>query len=124
MFDFLIGYVAGERTAARAATYARSAGASSAGQTTAELMEVNNRVDRLLLVVDAMWSLLRESGWTDAQLRQRIEDLDSSDGLMDGRRTPLARQCPKCAAMVGAERSTCAFCGADMPTEPGVLDSI
>lgn len=124
MFDFLMGYVMGERAASRAATFARSAGASAAAGTAGELHDVNNRVDRLLLVVDAMWSLLKESGWTDEQLAQRIQDIDAADGVMDGRRTPQAQRCPKCDAMVEPSRSSCAFCGEPMGSEPTVLDGI
>lgn len=119
-----MGYVMGERAATRAATFARSAGAGDAGSTAGEFHDINDRVDRLLLVVDAMWSILKESGWTDEQLAQRIQELDLEDGVEDGRRTPQARRCPKCDAMVEAGRPACAFCGADMGTSPGVLDGI
>ena len=124
VLDFVMGYVAGQRVAARAHAYSRTALANSALQSGAEVDQVNERVDRLLLVVDAMWSLLRESGWTDEQLKQRIEELDAADGVMDGRRTAKARRCTKCEAMVAADRITCAFCGAEMPSAPGALDAI
>lgn len=119
-----MGYVMGERAAGRAATFARSAGSAQAGSTAGEFHDINDRVDRLLLVVDAMWSLLRESGWTDEQLAQRIQELDESDGVADGRRTPQARRCPKCDAMVEPSRPACAFCGTAMDEAPGVLDGI
>lgn len=124
MFGFVSGYVAGQRVAARSSAYSHSALANSSIQTGAEIDQVNERVDRLLLVVDAMWSLMRDSGWTDEQLQQRIAELDAADGVMDGRRTPRARPCPKCEAMVAADRSSCAFCGAETASGPGALDAI
>ena len=47
---------------------------------------LDERVDRLLMVIEAMWSLLKENGYTDEQLAARIKDLDESDGSADGRR--------------------------------------
>jgi hypothetical protein len=124
MFDFLAGFVMGERTAARSATFARAAGAASGAQTTEELYDVNARIDRLLLVVDAMWSLLKESGYTDEALAARISAIDEADGITDGKRTPQARRCGKCDAMVEPTRTTCAFCGTETGSGPGVLDSV
>jgi hypothetical protein len=125
VFDFLMGYVMGERSAARAATFARSAGATAASGDTQAMEDVNERVDRLILVVDALWSMLRESGWTDEQLAQRIHEIDLSDGLADGRRTPQARRCTSCDAMIEAGRSACAFCGKPVEGEaPVALDGI
>ncbi|MDH4306691.1 MAG: hypothetical protein OEX04_04360 [Acidimicrobiia bacterium] len=125
MFDFLMGYVMGERTAARAATMARAAAGASAGAVAGEFHDVNERVDRLILVVDAMWSLLKESGWTDEQLKARILEIDSEDGVVDGRLTPQRHRCTKCDSMVEPGRSTCTYCGADLAApQSGPTDGI
>jgi hypothetical protein len=123
MLDFLMGYVMGERSAARAAAFARSAG-GSAGTTAGEFHDINQRVDRLILVVDAMWSLLKDSGWTDEQLRARLEELDLADGVADGRRTPKPAACGGCGSMVEVGRSTCAFCGVAVSDDGPVTDGI
>jgi hypothetical protein len=121
--DFLIGYVMGERAASRAAAFSRSAGASAGAQLTGDLHDVNERIDRLLLVVDAMWSMLRERGYTDEDLAARIRSIDAADGVVDGARKPLPRRCTKCDSMVEPGRRSCAFCGAEL--EAGsVLDGI
>lgn len=112
--DFLIGYVMGERSASRAAALSRSAGAAAASQVTGELHDVNQRIDRLLLVVDALWSMLKERGYTDEDLAERIRQIDESDGAADGARKPLPRRCHKCRSMVEPGRRNCAFCGAEM----------
>jgi hypothetical protein len=80
-----------------------------------DLLDVNERVDRLLLVVDAMWSLLEEGGYTDEQLKERIEQIDSSDGVVDGRRRPQGRHCRECGTKVPADLPTCQFCGTAVP---------
>lgn len=121
--DFLIGYVLGERAASRAAAFSRGAGANAASQVTGDLFDTNARIDRLLLVVDAMWSMLRERGYTDEDLAARIRSIDESDGAVDGTRKPLPRRCGECESMVEPGRRTCAFCGAEMETG-SALDGI
>jgi len=123
MVDFLTGYVLGERAASRAAAMSRSAGASAASQVTGDLYDLGERIDRLLLVVDALWSMLKERGYTDEDLADRIRSIDAADGSEDGARRPRPRRCTKCQSMVEPGRHNCAFCGAEM--EPGsALDAI
>ena len=115
MVDFLSGYVLGERAAARAAAYSRSAGAGAGSQVVGDIHDLNDRIDRLLLVVDALWSMLKERGYTDEDLAERIRRIDTADGTADGARRPRPRPCPKCKSMVEPGRQTCAFCGAEAP---------
>ena len=114
MVDFLIGYVLGERATTRAAALSRTAGARSASQVVGGLHDVNERIDRLMLVVDALWSMLKEKGYTDEDLAARIRAIDSQDGKVDGARKPLPRRCTQCDSMVEPGRETCAFCGAPL----------
>ncbi len=110
---FLTGYVLGQH-GAQSAKLASEA-TRSGGATRSDLLDVHDRVDRLLLVVDAMWSLLEESGYTSDQLKERIESLDASDGVIDGRRRPRARHCRACGTKVPGELATCQFCGESVP---------
>jgi hypothetical protein len=112
MLNFIMGYVAGERTASRAAGFARSAGAAAQSSVAGELYDIEERVDRMLLVMEAMWSLMRENGLTDDDLAARIRELDESDGTVDGKRTPQPVRCGSCDSMVPPGRPTCTFCGA------------
>jgi hypothetical protein len=117
VFDFLMGYVIGERNARQAASLARTS--SGPGHTVVgDIHDVNERIDRMLLVVDAMWSFLQDQGFTDEHLRARIAALDASDGTTDGRRTSMPVQCPSCHAMVQAGRTVCAFCGETVESSP------
>lgn len=86
-----------------------------------DVFEINDRIDRLSLVVEAMWALMREKGLTDQDLRAMIEKLDAEDSDVDGRRRHQARKCASCQSMVEAGRSTCAICGKAMPDEPTVF---
>ena len=106
---FLTGYVLGQH-GAQSARFASSV-ASRSGASATDIMDLNDRVDRLLLVVDAMWSLLEDAGYTDEQLVERIEQIDVSDGAADGKRKPEATICVNCEAKVPGGFPACQFCG-------------
>jgi hypothetical protein len=110
---FLTGYVLGQH-GAQSARLASTA-ANLVGNSTEELLELHDRVDRLLLVVDAMWSLLEDDGHTEEQLRTRMREIDLVDGIEDGRRTGLISECGECGAKVAAGLASCQFCGTDLP---------
>jgi hypothetical protein len=110
---FLTGYVLGQHGAQSAKLASLSSSRSAAGLS--EILEIEARIDRLVLVIDAMWSLLEDSGYTDEQLRQRIEELDAADGSADGRHTPQAAECTNCGARVAPGLPACQFCGTQVP---------
>jgi len=122
MMDFMWGYVMGQKSAAQAASFARSAGASQAMTSHMRMIDVDERIDRLTLLVEAMWSLLREQGLTDEDLAARLMELDQSDGTLDGRRTPAPSTCRSCGSKVAAGLTACQFCGtavlSDTPPNP------
>ena len=100
----------GSRNATRAAGMAASAAQFSA-QPQSKLHTLSDRLDRMTLVMEAMWSLMVEQGLTEDQLTARIEGLDMADGAMDGRKVSAASECPECGAMVGRGAGHCQFCG-------------
>lgn len=106
---FLTGYVLGQHGAQSARLASSVAGRAGASST--DILDLNDRVDRLILVVDAMWSLLEEAGFTDEQLVERIERIDLSDGTADGKRRPEASTCSNCEAKVPGDLPACQFCG-------------
>lgn len=79
---------------------------------TAVRARVEQRLDQLLLVVQAMWTLLQEkTGVTDAELLARVTQLDALDGMTDGRVTRPPVKCAKCGAAVARKFNRCLFCG-------------
>jgi hypothetical protein len=81
--------------------------------------EVVHRVERLALMSQALWSLLRDRlGVTDEELMDVAKDLDLSDGYRDGRVRHASRKCPSCHRMVGKHHLRCIYCGTLMPREP------
>jgi hypothetical protein len=112
MFEFVTGYVMGSRQAGKAAGMAASAGAF-AGETS-RVLDVNERLDRLVIVVEAMWSLLEESGFTKEQLDERIEAMDAADGVADGRVQREKLRCPNCDSVVVDGIGRCQICGTEV----------
>jgi hypothetical protein len=84
----------------------------------------DQRVDQLLLVVQAMWTLVQEkTGLTDAELVARVSELDGGDGVVDGRIVRPPVKCAKCGAAVSRKFNRCLFCGKPY-LEGNVLDTV
>ncbi len=102
---------AAQADAAQARTDARDA-SRSAGEQAA-------RLDRATLACEAMWTILRDKfGLTDDDLLKRINELDLSDGKLDGkvRKTPVS--CPKCHRTMSARLPRCMYCGQAVMHDP------
>jgi hypothetical protein len=119
---FLTGYVLGQHGAQSAKLASSVAGRS--GASSHDVLDLNERLDRLILVVDAMWSLLEDAGYTDEQLVERIEQIDLLDGTADGRRKPVATTCSNCEAKVAGGLPSCQFCGTPVPGAADPIDSL
>jgi len=81
-------------------------------------MEIENlemRLESLVTLNEAMWQLLCETtGLSDAHLVYRLNELDASDGRVDGKKQVRANRCD-CGAMVNARLTNCQFCGGPAP---------
>ena len=121
---FMVGYVLGEH-GRQSARLAAQAGTRS-GPSSEDFFGVEDRVDRLTLIVAAMWSLLEEQGLTEDQLHERIRTLDEADGISDGKMTPQPTTCASCGAKVGAGLAACQFCGTTVAVDaqPGPFDKV
>lgn len=77
--------------------------------------QLDDRIDRLLLVVEAVWELLaEETGLTNEDLLRRIEAVDLEDGVADRRRRIESAGCA-CGAKFSRVTHRCDFCGALAP---------
>ena len=80
------------------------------------LTQLNRRLDRLSLACQAMWELLRDkAGVTEAELRDKILEVDLRDGSTDGRMASTIVECPHCHAKTNSRRPTCVMCGVEIP---------
>lgn len=114
MFEFVLGYNAGQRTATRAASLARSAAAADGTRHSNRIEDLEERIDQLALIVRGMWALLEEGGVTAEQLMAKLEELDMTDGVADGKVRPRPVDCPSCDSKVPAGLTKCQYCGADI----------
>jgi hypothetical protein len=89
----------------------------SAAHHAVEQMEA--RLDRALLTMEAMWTLLRDRlGATDQQLLDRVVELDLTDGVLDGKARRPALQCPQCERRIPRRFARCLYCGAEVKHDP------
>lgn len=114
MFEFVLGYNAGQRTATRAASLARSAAAADGTRHSNRIEDLEERIDQLALIIRGMWALLEEGGVTAEQLMSKLEELDMTDGVADGKARPRPVDCPSCDSKVPAGLSSCQYCGAEI----------
>jgi len=106
-----------DRTPSQPTESFAASGAADRAKETAN--QVDARVDRALLTMEAIWVLVRDRlGLTDEQLADKVVELDLNDGQLDGkvRRPPL--QCPTCHRTTIRRLSSCIYCGTDIMPDP------
>jgi len=127
MFDLLWNlYQHRQITELQERTGADRADAETAGRQAAQkvVQRLEARLDRLVLVVHAMWTLLREkTDLTDADLIKRATELDAQDGTVDGRVSRPPVPCSSCGAMICRKFNRCLFCGEEY-REGTLLDTV
>lgn len=76
------------------------------------VMETNNRLDRLALICQAMWELLREkTGMMDEDVMRKMAEIDLRDGVEDGKMRHKIVKCPNCQRPANTKNARCWFCG-------------
>ncbi|HKQ48422.1 MAG TPA: hypothetical protein VJZ71_10165 [Phycisphaerae bacterium] len=77
---------------------------------------LEERLDRLTLMSAAMWSLLSERlGVVEDELVKRVQELDLSDGKLDGKIGLNIGECPKCRRQLSKRHRRCLYCGHELP---------
>ena len=94
--------------------------ASGNSQFRSKLDAIGNDVERLFMITEALWTLLREMhGFSDADLENVIQEVDLRSGRLDGKRArkegPL---CSSCNRRNSGRTPTCMYCGTMLPIEP------
>jgi len=78
----------------------------------AQIDDLRDRLDRMTLLSYAMWTLAREKlGVTDEQLADRVQELDLSDGKLDGKIGVPVTECLKCRRKMSQRHRRCIYCG-------------
>ncbi len=77
-----------------------------------EVCVLSERLDRLSLLCQAMWELLRErTNISEEQLYKKIEQVDLRDGKRDGKMEPRVLSCKSCGRKVSGQHGRCVYCG-------------
>ena len=105
--------------AARHATRSAAHAESAAGRSLSAVHVLEARLDRLALIAEALWTLLRERvGLTDGELMDRIREVDLSDGVLDGKVRRGTSECPACQRVLSRRHDRCIYCGAEVARPP------
>jgi hypothetical protein len=119
MIEYFIGYGMGQRSAARAASLARSAAVADGTHHTNRIEDLNERIDKLLMIVRGMWALMEEQGMTAEQLMAKIDEIDVQDGTDDGQVRSQVVECPSCQSKVAPNLRNCQLCGTEVRPDNG-----
>lgn len=87
----------------------------TAGRTTQsseQMRLLERRIDRLTLLCQALWELLREQlNLTDEQLESIAAEVDARDGVQDGVQSEHPVRCGRCGRINSSRRNSCLYCG-------------
>ena len=85
----------------------------------AEVEDLRRQTDSFTLAVQALWELLRnEARLSDAELVEKIQEVDLRDGEADGRISASVVGCTACGRRSRSTRRRCVYCGNLLPTPP------
>lgn len=77
-----------------------------------KVKDVEQKMHRLEIVNQALWELARGAlGITDAQLEEKIKEIDLRDGIEDGQITEVPLRCPACGRVSSSRYWKCLYCG-------------
>jgi hypothetical protein len=76
---------------------------------------IDKKIDNLVLITQAIWELLEESGISESQLERKIQEIDLRDGHADGTVGNKLEGCPECGKKPKIRRANCFWCGANLP---------
>lgn len=82
--------------------------------------ELQRKVEHLLIITEALWTILKEKhGLDDQELLRQMVQIDLRDGAMDGKvaATP-PEPCPKCQRIVSKKSIRCLYCGEPLLRNP------
>lgn len=80
---------------------------------------LENRVERAALALEALWTIVRDKyGITEKEFIDRVNQLDLTDGTLDGqiRRAPVT--CPKCKESLSPHFLHCPYCATAVKLDP------
>ncbi len=116
MFPFLYLHVRQQQLIEEAKHDALEAKSDAARQSE-RIRALEISLNRVTLISQAVWELLRErTSISEAELTDKILEIDLRDGRQDGAFSPQVLQCPKCARTINSKRARCIYRRESTPT--------
>jgi len=85
---------------------------SKTGDLQGDLQKLSDRLDRLALISQAMWELVREqTNLSNDQILAKIREVDLRDGKADGKIGRRIFTCKNCGQKVSSSHRHCIYCG-------------
>jgi hypothetical protein len=113
---FSAGHATHNVAASRAATEASHRASHDANKARSETEELKDDVEKLLMITEALWTILKEQlGYDEDELIRRIEEIDMRDGILDGKvKAGINPDCPECGRKLIGKRAKCLYCGVEV----------
>ena len=81
--------------------------------TKSRIWDLEARVDKLELVCESLWEIIKEEKkFDETDLIERMTQIDLQDGTFDGQKKKTSSiECPKCGRMNSKRHNKCMYCG-------------
>lgn len=102
------------------APFFHPAARSDASITLRKTTELEGEIERLLLITESLWEIVKERhGLEDQEIVRRMVMIDMRDGKLDGKvAAKPPGKCPKCARTLFKSRPRCPYCGEPVAGNP------
>ncbi len=81
-------------------------------QTRDDIHSLSRKIETLALTNQALYEILRDHlGITEAQVIQKMKEIDRRDGSTNGMMNPVLASCRKCGRQVNTSMKKCIHCG-------------
>lgn len=113
---FSVGHAAHSAAVSKSATEASHRASQEASRARSENEEIKFDVEKLLMITEALWTILKEQlGYDDDELIRRVQEIDMRDGRLDGKVAPSVNPaCPECGRTLIGKRPKCLYCGVEV----------
>ena len=94
-------------------TLSASNARADASDAKAKVDSLEDDVERLLMITEALWGILKEQlNYTDEELVRRVQEIDMRDGVLDRKVSKSEpKKCMACGRTVMKKRPQCLYCG-------------
>jgi hypothetical protein len=110
----------GNRMAANQASRRASNASTEARSASSRVRELEDALARQALVIQTLLNVCEQKGmFTADEFMAMMDEIDASDGYVDGKFTPQRgpRDCPSCMKRNTRNAVSCIYCGTMLPRE-------